>query len=51
MGANRSGDNLRRKRKRHEKNVRTYEAALEKQSHAKKPARAKKAATSAAKAK
>lgn len=34
MGANRAGDNLRRKQKRHLKNVKTYIAALEKREQA-----------------
>jgi hypothetical protein len=50
MGANRSGVNLRRKRKRHEKNMRTYAASLEKAASAKKPAAKKKAAAKPAKA-
>ncbi len=54
MGANRSGTNLRLKRKRHKKNVETYFAALEKREQAataKKPAKPKAAKPAKPKAK
>jgi hypothetical protein len=44
MGANRAGKNLRAKQKRHLKNIRTFEAALEKRAHAVKPTRRVKVA-------
>jgi hypothetical protein len=42
MGANRAGDNLRRKRKRHLKNLETQIAAAERREHAKSAAKKQK---------
>lgn len=51
MGANRSGKNLRQKRKRHQRNLRTYAEAVEKRENPQPPAKISMPAKKAAKTK